>query len=70
MHSIQSTGMSFKIVEEILDQDDLRIISTLLAETTLEVNVENAQATIFDHLKETISVVHSLHCTSTELSNR
>ena len=31
-----------KIVEELLDEDDLRILSTLLAETTLEVEVENA----------------------------
>ena len=38
----------FKIVEEFLDADDLRILSTLLAETTLEVKVENAQATTFE----------------------
>ena len=38
----------FKIVEEFLDEDDLRILSTLLAETTLEVKVENAQATTFE----------------------
>ena len=31
-----------KIVEELLDEDDLRILSTLPAETTLEVEVENA----------------------------
>ena len=31
----------FKIVEEFLDADDLRILSTLLAETTLEAKVEN-----------------------------
>ena len=30
----------FKIVEEFLDADDLRILSTLLAETTLEAKVE------------------------------
>ena len=35
----------FKIVEEFLDADDLRILSTLLAETTLEAKVENTQAT-------------------------
>ena len=29
----------FKIVEEFLDEDNLRILSTLLAETTLEVIV-------------------------------
>ena len=38
----------FKIVEEFLDEGDLRILSTLLAETTLEVKVENAQATTFE----------------------
>ena len=37
----------FKMVEEFLDEDDLRILSVLLAETTLEVKVENAQATTF-----------------------
>ena len=31
----------FKIVEGFLDADDLRILSTLLAETTLEAKVEN-----------------------------
>ena len=36
----------FKIVEEFLDEDDLRILSRLLAETTLK--VENAQATTFE----------------------
>ena len=38
----------FKMVEEFLDEDDLRILSVLLAETTLEVKVENAQATTFE----------------------
>ena len=38
----------FKIVEEFLDEDGLRILSTLLAETTLEVKVENAQASTFE----------------------
>ena len=38
----------FKIVEKFLDEDNLRILSTLLAETTLEVIVENAQATTFE----------------------
>ena len=38
----------FKIVEEFLDEDDMRILSTLLAETTLEVKVENAKATTFE----------------------
>ena len=38
----------FKIVEEFLDEDNLRILSTLLVETTLEVIVENAQATTFE----------------------
>ena len=38
----------FKIVEKILDEDELRILSTLLSETTLEVKVENAQATTFE----------------------
>ena len=31
-----------------MDEDDMRILSTLLAETTLEVKVENAQATTFE----------------------
>ena len=31
----------FMIVEEFLDEDDLRILSTLQAETTLEIKVEN-----------------------------
>ena len=35
----------FNIVEEFLDEDDLRILSTLLAETNLEVKEKNAQAT-------------------------
>ena len=64
----------FKIAEEFMDEDDMRILSTLLAETTLEVKVENAQATTLnltsDHLKEAVLVVHSSHCTSAELSNR
>ena len=38
----------FKIVEEFLDEDGLWILSTLLAETILEVKVENAQATTFE----------------------
>ena len=38
----------FKIVEEFLDEDDLRILSVLLVKTTLEVKVENAQATTFE----------------------
>ena len=38
----------FRIVEEFLDEDDQRILSTLLAETTLENKVENAQATTFE----------------------
>ena len=37
-----------KIVEEYLDEDDLRILNTLLAETTLEIKVETAQATTFE----------------------
>ena len=37
-----------KVVEEFLDEDDPRILSTLLAETTLEVKMENAQATTFE----------------------
>ena len=36
-----------KIGEEFLDEDDLRILCTLLEETTHEVKVENAQATTF-----------------------
>ena len=32
----------FKIVEAFLDEDDLQILSMLLAETTLEVKVENS----------------------------
>ena len=64
----------FKILEEFLDEDDLRILSTLLTETTFEVKVKNAKQTLLslklDHLKETVSVIHSSHCTSTELSNR
>ena len=39
----------FKIVDEFLDEHDLWILSTLLAETTLEVKVENAQATTFEY---------------------
>ena len=38
----------FKIVEEFLDEDDLGILSTLLAEITLKVKVENTQATTFE----------------------
>ena len=38
----------FKIVEEFLDEDDQRILSVLLVKTTLEVKVENAQATTFE----------------------
>ena len=64
----------FKILEEFLDEDDLRILSTLLTETTFEVKMKNAKQTLLslklDHLKETVSVIHSSHCTSTELSNR
>ena len=37
----------FNIVEEFLDENDLQIVSTLLAETTLEVKAENAKATTF-----------------------
>ena len=36
-----------KIAEEILDEDELRILSTLQAETTLDVRIENAQSDIF-----------------------
>ena len=32
----------FKIVEAFLDEDDLQILSMLLAQTTLEVKVENS----------------------------
>ena len=42
------TDELFKIVGEFLDEDDQWILSTLLAETTLEVKVENAQATTFE----------------------
>ena len=55
-----------KIAEEILDEDELRILSTLQAETTLEVRIENAQILsnlTLDHLKETALVVHFSHCT-------
>ena len=37
-----------KTAEEILDEDELRILSTLLAETTLEVRIENAQSDTFE----------------------
>ena len=37
----------FKIVEKFLNQDDLRILSMLLADTPFEVKVENAQAPTF-----------------------
>ena len=37
-----------KIVEELLDEDDMRILSTLLAEATLGVKVENAQSTTIE----------------------
>ena len=57
----------FKILEEFLDEDDLRILSTLLTETTFEVKVKNAKTNTLsltlDHLKDT-------ERTSTELSNR
>ena len=38
----------FEILEEFLDEDDLRILNMLLAETTLEVKEKNAQATTFE----------------------
>ena len=38
----------FKKAEEFLDEDDLPILNMLIAETTLEVKVENAQATTFE----------------------
>ena len=38
----------FKIVAEFLDEDGLRILSTLLAEMAVEVKVENAQASTFE----------------------
>ena len=38
----------FKKVEEFLDEDDLPIINMLLAETTLEVKVEDVQAITFE----------------------
>ena len=37
-----------KIVEGFLDKDDMRVLSTVLAETTLESKVENAQATTLE----------------------
>ena len=43
------------IVEKFLGEDDLRILSTLLTETTLEVKVENAQATTFESKGDSIS---------------
>ena len=36
-----------EIAEEILDEDEIRILRILIAETTLEDKVENAQATTF-----------------------
>ena len=36
-----------EIAEEILDEDEIRVLRILIAETTLEVKVENAQATAF-----------------------
>ena len=64
-----------KIVEGSLDEDELRILRTLLAETPCEVKVEKSKQPLLnltsrDHLKETVSVTHSSHCTSTEVSNR
>ena len=38
----------FKKVEEFLDEDDLPILNMLLAETTLEVKVEDVQAITFE----------------------
>ena len=38
----------FKILEEFLDEDDLRILSTLLTETTFEVKVKNAKTNTFE----------------------
>ena len=55
----------FNIVEEFLDEDDLRILSTLLAETNLEVKEKMPKQSPLnltsDYLKETVSVVHSSH---------
>ena len=65
-------------IEEFLNEDGLQILITLLAETTFEVKVENAQATryIGSPLKESGDrSLHigphliSSHCTSTEPSN-
>ena len=36
-------GELFKIVEEFLDEDELRILSTLLEETPTEVKVEKSK---------------------------
>ena len=38
----------FKIAEDFLDEDDVRILSTLLADTTFDVKVENAQTFTFE----------------------
>ena len=66
-------------IEEFLNEDGLQILITLLAETTFEVKVENAQATryIGSPLKESGDrslhigphLISSPHCTSTEPSN-
>ena len=36
------------IVKEILNEDEIGILKVILAETTLEVKVENAQTTTFE----------------------
>ena len=41
------TNKIIEIAEQIMDDDEIRILRVLLAETTLEVKVENAQATPF-----------------------
>ena len=40
-------ALLLKIVEKILDDDELRILRVMLADTTLEVKIENAEASPF-----------------------
>ena len=52
-----------KMVEELLNEDDMRILSALLAETTLELKWKMLNQPLLnltsDHVKETVSLVHS-----------
>ncbi len=47
-----------KIAKEVLEEDEVQILSTLLAETTLEVRIDKAKATPFESNIGSPSVVH------------